>query len=78
MKEKIIVSAIVLLCLLCMAGCKSEEPEPVHIKVEPPEKKHIVIYNGDEKVFDCIGDIRYKHNEDGLTDVIIQMAGDAQ
>ena len=78
MKEKLILLMICALFLICVDGCqKQENAAPVHIQIEESRKRHIIIYDGAEKVFDCIGDVRIRQHDDELTEIIVQIEGDA-
>ena len=75
MKYKIILSAAIILAGLLLTSCvpEQEEVEVQNLVIEEPSYSGTVtIFKENQKVFDCIGEIRVQNNGQD-TNVIVEM-----
>ncbi|MDU3181401.1 MAG: hypothetical protein E6686_08410 [Lachnospiraceae bacterium] len=75
MKYKIILSAAVILAGLLLTSCtvKQEETKTQNLIIEEPSYSGTVtIFKENQKVFDCIGEIRVQNNGQD-TNIIVEM-----
>ena len=75
MKYKIILSAAIMLAGLLLTSCvpEQEEVEVQNLVIEEPSYSGTVtIFKENQKVFDCIGEIRVQNNGQD-TNIIVEM-----
>lgn len=75
MKYKIILSAAIILAGLLLTSCvpEQEEVEVQNLVIEEPSYSGTVtIFKENQKVFDCIGEIRVQNNGQD-TNIIVEM-----
>ncbi len=75
MKYKIILSAAIMLAGLLLTSCvpEQEEVEVQNLVIEEPSYSGTVtIFKENQKVFDCIGEIKVQNNGQD-TNVIVEM-----
>lgn len=75
MKYKIILSAAVILAGVLLTSCEpeQEEVEVQNLVIEEPSYcGTVTIFKENQKVFDCIGEIRVQNNGQD-TNVIVEM-----
>lgn len=78
MKYKIILSAAVILAGVLLTSCEpeQEEVEVQNLVIEEPSYSGTVtIFKENQKVFDCIGEIRVQNNGQD-TNIIVEMEGE--
>lgn len=75
MKYKIILSAAIILAGLLLTSCvpEQEEVEVQNLVIEEPSYSGTVtIFKENQKVFDCIGEIKVQNNGQD-TNIIVEM-----